>query len=240
MKETSCKKKNEIAAVFNGYSDNDKIETARRLKELRDDSNFSRETVIDKLTSPEYGLKNLSRDMLARYELEDIYHSSFGATKGMSVEKLFCFAKLYNVSTDYLLGLSDVQSPDLNLKATCDFTMLSEKTINAILNFKKPNSHEDFDTYYFDKHNLPPRLRIFNTLFEEGFLTELIDIFNDFLKNVVQDNNITFWSGYGNENEEKGMRPALYHLNSFIANAISDKVINSLISELSEFYVKDV
>ena len=37
-----------------------------------------------------------------------------------------------NVSSDWLLGLSDVKKPDMSIKATCAFTGLSEKAVNYL------------------------------------------------------------------------------------------------------------
>ncbi len=44
-------------------------------------------------------------------------------------------AKHFNVSADYLLGLSDVASPDTDIRSVCDFTGLSEEAVEYIRNF---------------------------------------------------------------------------------------------------------
>lgn len=41
-------------------------------------------------------------------------------------------AKHFNVSADYLLGLSDIASPDTDIRSVCDFTGLSEGAVEAI------------------------------------------------------------------------------------------------------------
>lgn len=46
-------------------------------------------------------------------------------------------AKLYNTSTDYLLGLTDIKTTDTELKAVCEYTGLTEE---AIHNIKRANS----------------------------------------------------------------------------------------------------
>jgi transcriptional regulator with XRE-family HTH domain len=41
-------------------------------------------------------------------------------------------SKLYNVSTDYLLGLTDVKTNDTTLQSVCEYTGLSEEAIKTI------------------------------------------------------------------------------------------------------------
>ena len=50
------------------------------------------------------------------------------------IEKIIEIAKYLNVTTDYLLGLSDVKSTDTKLKAICDYTGLSEDAIKRLHN----------------------------------------------------------------------------------------------------------
>ena len=42
--------------------------------------------------------------------------------------------KAFNVSADWLLGLSDVKKPDTDLSAVCEYTGLSEKAVDNIRN----------------------------------------------------------------------------------------------------------
>lgn len=45
-------------------------------------------------------------------------------------------ARYYDVSTDYLLGLSNVKSTDTVLKGVCEYTGLSEKAVNVLKRFR--------------------------------------------------------------------------------------------------------
>ena len=49
------------------------------------------------------------------------------------IEILFRIAGYYNVSADYLTGLSDVKTPDIDIKSISDKTGLAEDSINKII-----------------------------------------------------------------------------------------------------------
>lgn len=53
-----------------------------------------------------------------------------------NAEKLAVISKFFNVSADYLLGLSDIPSRDINLSAVCDYTGLSEAAVSELHNTK--------------------------------------------------------------------------------------------------------
>lgn len=63
-------------------------------------------------------------------------------TRDIKSEALVLLARELHTSADYLLGLSDVPSVDVDLKAVCDYTGLSEKSIQLI----KSNPEIDFET----------------------------------------------------------------------------------------------
>lgn len=52
--------------------------------------------------------------------------------KQMTVKFLMQFAEYFGVSADYLLGLSDVETPNTDLRAVCEYTGLSQKSVETL------------------------------------------------------------------------------------------------------------
>lgn len=112
-------------------TDNNEIseKTARRLKELRESKRLSHIGLCEEL-SRLYGIK-ISKSSLINYEATD-FSSKSGSNAGMKIEYLRCFADFYGVSADYILGLSDKRTPDVNLQAACVYTGLSETAVEIL------------------------------------------------------------------------------------------------------------
>ena len=123
------------------YNKNLKNLTAFRLRELREKNGLSHEKLavilsktyykdegggISKRTedAPLYDELNptstISSGVLKNYEVtsdRDVVDSRIQAGFGMSISYIVMFADFYDVSVEYLLGLSDVKSIDINTKA---------------------------------------------------------------------------------------------------------------------------
>lgn len=78
--------------------------TKERLEDLRKEKKLSFEQLSKQLA--ERGV-NISHTNLKNYEINDPVHPLYGRTRSMSIEYLVAFAEFYDVSVDYLLGLSN-------------------------------------------------------------------------------------------------------------------------------------
>jgi transcriptional regulator with XRE-family HTH domain len=82
------------------------------------------------------------------------------SVKGMSINHLCKLAEFYDVSAEYLLGLSDVKTAVPDLRAMCEYTGLSEE---ALQNLKRFNSAEAYSTQSETILRIP---KLINSLFE--------------------------------------------------------------------------
>lgn len=92
-------------------------------------------------------------------------------------EFIFAFAKALNVSADYLLGLSDTMSTDINIREFCSKSYISEKSISSfnnylsmVLKFKSYNN-SDFD-----------EIDILNIMLQDKNFYEYLSSYIDFAK----------------------------------------------------------
>lgn len=105
------------------------FEIASRLKKLREEKNLSHNKLRDALYD-QLGI-SISADSLMNYEVACEHRSGAYKNLGMKVEYLLAFSAFYGVSTDYLLGLTDVRTPVSETQAIIKQTGLSEE--NALL-----------------------------------------------------------------------------------------------------------
>lgn len=60
-----------------------------------------------------------------------------------NIEQIIKIAKYFNVSTDYLLGLTNAKTTDANLKMIVDYTGLSEDTVRDFSDFKNKKREDN-------------------------------------------------------------------------------------------------
>lgn len=96
-----------------------------RLRDLRKEKGVSQEAVARKL--------GVSKSTIGLYET--------GGTLP-DAKTLFNFAKYYGVSSDYLLGLSNSKSADINIRAISDLLGISEGVISELVSM---NSKKGFE-----------------------------------------------------------------------------------------------
>lgn len=88
---------------------------AKRLKELREKAGLNQKECAEKL--------NVSRGSISFYENEE---------RLPDIETVYNISTLFGVSVDYLIGLTDVKTSNIDIKATCDYTGLTERSISTL------------------------------------------------------------------------------------------------------------
>jgi|GEM_PF-6160436 hypothetical protein len=102
-----------------------------RLKLLREEKKLSH-VILSKKIKEKYGV-NISKDSLINYEATDVTNlEKIRKKDGMRIEYLRCFSDFYGVSADWILGNTDVRSPEIQFKGICDMTGLSERAVRML------------------------------------------------------------------------------------------------------------
>lgn len=109
---------------------------AQRLKTLRKERGITQQQLADGVGISKGGLS---------------YYENAGRTPDISI--LERFADYFGVTTDYLLGRTNAQTPKAKLQAVCNHTGLSDKTVNLLSDLKE---------------NSPDQLRVINFLLEQA------------------------------------------------------------------------
>lgn len=90
-------------------------QVGEKIRELREETSTPQQKIAD--------LLGVTRQSLSLYEKGE---------RTINVEALGKLAEFFNVSADYLLGLSDVRSTEQDMRAACEVTGLSEETITKL------------------------------------------------------------------------------------------------------------
>ena len=115
---------------------------ANKLRSLREERGLSRNRLADELS-----LKcnqDISGEMIRRYELVPKSNDVKHANTSMSVKVLHALAEYFGVSTDYILGRTDIKSPDMSINAIAAFTGLTEESIIYLHQITVGDSEEIF------------------------------------------------------------------------------------------------
>lgn len=99
----------------------DKRFNNKNLKQAIDNSRMTREQIADKV--------QCDTSSITKYYTGDRYPKT---------DVIIKLAELFNVSTDYLLGITRTATTDKNMQFICDYTGLDEKAVK-ILNTLKEN-----------------------------------------------------------------------------------------------------
>lgn len=104
---------------------------------------------------------SISHTNLKNYEINDPLHPLYRRTRSMSIEYLVAFADFYDVSVEYLLGLSNSRKQEYrNISEQLD---LSDEAIAELIRCKVNSRNNEEPQMYFTK----------DTLVLDDFLTSL-------------------------------------------------------------------
>ena len=120
--------------------------TKERLEDLRKEKKLSFEQLSKQLA--ERGV-NISHTNLKNYEINDPVHPLYGRTRSMSIEYLVAFADFYDVSVEYLLGLSNSRKREYH--DISEQLNLSDGAIEELVRCKENSSNEEEPQMYFTK-----------------------------------------------------------------------------------------
>lgn len=137
----------------------DIFESSRRLRDLRTSSKISHEKLATDIGVSKQLLKNYEQAFLNSGIPTGAKSDKTEAIAGMSISTLYKLAKYFNVSADYLLGISSNPTTDKNKNAVCEYTGLSQDSIDIIFNisedgFTYTNLDTSLDTLAF-LHDCP-------------------------------------------------------------------------------------
>lgn len=107
-----------------GMTDVDSTDIGKRIKELRESQKLTQDELAKNL--------NTTRLTVAKWET---------GRQDLKTKNIFLISRFFGVSSDYLLGLSDVKSTDVDKKAVCEYTHLTDTAIDTleyIFKYDKP------------------------------------------------------------------------------------------------------
>lgn len=119
-----------------GYGNYKKQLTAKRLRELRGKTSYEK-------LSENIGKKfpdGISADSLKIYEISNPKHKKYNNGFGMKISNLFQLAEYYGVSTDFLLGRTEIKTDNIEEASDCKYVQLSEDAIEALNEFSKTDN----------------------------------------------------------------------------------------------------
>lgn len=97
----------------------------------------------------------------------------YNGDRNITVDYVIKYAKYFNVSADYLLGLSDVPTTDRDLRFVCEYTGLSETAVNKILSLNNSIKQSEESNKFNNIENL---------IFDLGLYLDIVVYTADYIK----------------------------------------------------------
>ena len=119
------------------FTNDKKQKFAERLIELRKDYKKSQESIAKKI--------DVTQQTYANYE---------SGKRLPSIDILYSLAKLYNVPSDYLIGITDSKENDKGIQAAVDLLGLSDKSVETLYFVNNSSSPENWGISMIDCLNI--------------------------------------------------------------------------------------
>lgn len=111
-------------------------EASRRFIEIRTQAGMTQEQLADRLGVSLQTIKNYEKAGSGNVR-DTATDTRANAIAGMKIETLFKMAKLFNVSADYLMCISNITSSDYGIQKVHEFTGLSQAAIESIISIQR-------------------------------------------------------------------------------------------------------
>lgn len=148
------------------------------------------------------------------------------------IEVLKMLAEYYQVSTDYLLGLSDVHSVDADIQTACKVTGLSEEAIVNLKEIQKTRFNDNFEDL--------KRSDIINTCISHPMFKALIDSIVEMIR-ISDSYKISFITNDPDiQSEINSHWTKEFILSKYLTDEIFKHFCDSLIEDITELSAKDL
>ena len=155
--------KTKQASAYKGY---DNI-IAVRIRKLMEERHTTQQELAENT--------GCSRQAIAQYA---------DGSNAPNIDKLVSIAKYFDVSLDYMVGLSDVPTADKDVQFVCEYTGFTQEAIKELQSekeFIKRSEKKEICSEYFE---------IINNYIEDGNLLYIFTYASDYKKYLQQKNNI--------------------------------------------------
>lgn len=115
------------------------------MSSMKFDSTVFKERIFDLMEKQNVTIKQIVNDKEGDISFAWFSKLRKNAIKSPSADIVYTLADYFGVSSDYLLGLSDVPTTDADLRAVCEYTGLSQAAIDSIREFKEDEIHGNVD-----------------------------------------------------------------------------------------------
>lgn len=147
-------------------------------------------------------------------------------------------ANCLNVSTDYLLGLTDVATTDKDLKFVCEYTGLDEKTINFFIKNKNDYGMNNWELVEFIKFIISKIVLDDNYIFSQN-LEEIRDK-STWLFSIYEKDNTSLNTSVDDFNLDYQYYKETAEDFKLFINASKYKINNYLIKWIDEFALTNI